>query len=606
MNAVITRRGLFGALGSGVLVSVEAQGAVTRIHVGDSGVVILLTGKVELGQGARTILAQAVAEEMRVPFERVRVVMGDTELVPDDGGTWGSLTAPQTFPVVREAAAAARKAAALTPASEWKVLGTPVVPARAREMVTGALEYSTDVKRPCMLHGKVIRAPYHRATVVSAEGPGLIREGDFMGVVAATPREAGRAAARVKAEWKGEPLALSDQLSALFKKTAGEPNKSQSVRYPAWIERGDFRKGLSAGDHRHEGVYTTAYIAHQALEPRAAVAEWNGGRLTVWCGSQAPFIVRKQLSDAFKLAESEVRVISLDVGGGFGGKQGGEVALEAARLARAAGKPVKLQWSREEEAMWAYARPAALLEVRTATTKAGRFTGWEFRNYNSGAAGLGHPYDIADSLCAFHRTESPIRQGSYRSLAAVANTFAREAHVNELALFHKTDPVEFRLKNIADARLREAIMRAAERFGWGKTKHGAGMCCNLEKDARIALFCEVEKTRVVRITIAFDPGAILNPGILKSQITGGIIQGIGGALFEALRYDRNKILNPRFSAYRVPRFRDAPEIEVLLIDRRDVAPAGAGESPITVVAPAIEAALFSIDGIRRRQLPLLR
>jgi isoquinoline 1-oxidoreductase len=377
------------------------------------------------------------------------------------------------------------------------------------------------------------------------------------------------------------------------------------VRYPAWIERGDFRKGLAAGDHRHESVYTTAYIAHQALEPRAAVAEWNGGRLTVWCGSQAPFVVRKQLADAFKLAESDVRVISLDVGGAFGGKQGGEVAIEAARLARAAGRPVKLQWSREEEALWAYARPAALLEIRTATTGAGRLTGWEFRNYNSGAAGIGHPYDVADSLCAFHRAESPLRQGSYRSLAAVANTFAREAHVNELALFHKMDPVEFRLKNIADARLRETIERAAARFGWGKAKAGVGMCCNLEKDARLALFCEIDKTRVIRMTIAFDPGAILNPGILKSQITGALIQGIGGALFEELRYDRNKILNPRFSSYRVPRFKDAPEIDVLLIDRRGIVPAGAGESPITVVAPAIEAALHSIDGIRRRQLPLL-
>jgi isoquinoline 1-oxidoreductase len=233
---------------------------------------------------------------------------------------------------------------------------------------------------------------------------------------------------------------------------------------------------------------------------------------------------------------------------------------------------------------------------------------WEFRNYNSGAASLSVPYAIPNYVCAHHRAESPLRQGPYRSLAAVMNTFARETHVEELAALAEQDPVEFRLHNLENSRTREAVTRAAERFGWGKTKAAAGMACNLEKDAHLALFVELEmvkrEPRIVRAVVAFDPGAVLNPDNLRNQITGATIMGMGGALFEELRYDRRAVVNNRFSSYRVPRFSDAPRIEVILVDRPDVTPAGAGESPITVVAPAIAAALHRATGKRLRDLPL--
>jgi isoquinoline 1-oxidoreductase len=232
-------------------------------------------------------------------------------------------------------------------------------------------------------------------------------------------------------------------------------------------------------------------------------------------------------------------------------------------------------------------------------------TAWEFHNYHSGAASLAPPYAIPNYWCGHHRSQSPLRVGPYRSLAAVANTFARETHIEELAAIAGQDPLEFRLRNLEEPRTRHAVERAAERFGWGKSRN-AGMACNVEKGAHLALFAEVDGVRVLRMVMAFDCGAVLNPDGLRNQITGAIVMGLGGALFEELEYGEHAVSNGRFSRYRVPRFSDVPAIEVVLIDRREIAPAGAGESPITVVAPAIGAALFRAIGRRLRALPLAK
>ena len=250
-----------------------------------------------------------------------------------------------------------------------------------------------------------------------------------------------------------------------------------------------------------------------------------------------------------------------------------------------------------------------MIDVRSGLSETGRIAAWDFRNYNSGAASLPAPYDIPALIAApITARECPLRQGPYRSLAAMANTFARESHVDELASLAGQDPVEFRLKNIANPRLREVIERAAERFGWGKSRAAAGMACNIEKGGHLALFLELEaakgRVRLLRMVAAFDCGAILNPDNLRNQVTGAMTMGIGGALFEELRYDRTKVLNASFSEYRVPRFSDVPPIEVILVNRSGETPAGAGESPIAVVAPAIAAALFKAAKRRLRALPL--
>jgi len=263
--------------------------------------------------------------------------------------------------------------------------------------------------------------------------------------------------------------------------------------------------------------------------------------------------------------------------------------------------------------MQSYCRPAAVMDVRSGVAPDGKILAWEFHNYNGGAASLSPPYQIPNCYAAYHASQSPLRQGSYRSLAAVGNTFARETHIDEIAAALSIDPLELRLRNIDNERLRTILYRAAERFGWGKRKSGNGigygLACNLEKGGHLALFTELESdgmaVRLIRMVAAFDAGAVINPDILSNQVEGAIVQGIGGALFEQLEFDKTRILNGRLSAYRVPRFTDVPEIEVVLIDRRDIASSGAGESPITTSAPSIGSALFAATGRRIRQLPIL-
>ena len=627
------RRAFLKTLGGGLLflVTVRAQDrdVPVRVQVADDGTFRAFTGKIEMGQGSRTLLTQAFAEELRVPVERVQVVMGDTLLCPDDGGTWSSLTAPQTVPVIRQAAAAVRAARssgpsinddALAAPATWQVLGASVRHVDSTAIVTGAKKYPSDLRLAGVLHASIVRAPHHRASLVSFDAtaaekmPGVrvVRDGDLLAVVAPDGATARSAAARVTSVWKADPLTSQKEWRALFKKTAVAPVEQPKARYPPLLRRGDVDAGLSAAARRKVSTYWLPPVAHVPLEPRAAIAEWNGGAVTLQCGVQAPFLVRQEVAQALGVAQSQVRIIAMDSGGAFGGKQRGECEVEAARIARLAGAPVRLAWTREEEFTCSYTRPAALIEVESGVDAEHRLVALRFANYNSGAAGLASPYEVANEWLGFYRTRSDVRQGSYRGLAAVANAFARESHVNEWAADLKRDPVDFRLRHIADVRLREVVERTAARFGWGRARsgngRGFGMSCNLEKDARLALFVEVQaegaKLRLVRMAATGDFGAALNPDYLRNQMTGALIQGIGAALWEQVAFDGTSQVTRRLAQYHVPRFIDVPDMDVQLIDRRDVAPAGAGESPITLTAPAIAAAAFAATGIRRSELPL--
>jgi isoquinoline 1-oxidoreductase len=379
--------------------------------------------------------------------------------------------------------------------------------------------------------------------------------------------------------------------------------------------QGSMEAGLKAAAKTLQATYTIAYIAHVPLEPRAAVAEWADGRLTVWTGTQMPFGVRGELAQAFNLPADKVRVIVPDMGSGYGGKHRGDAAVEAARLAKAAGKPVKLVWTREEEFTWAYFRPAGVIEVNAGVSADGTLTAWEFHNYNSGGSALTTPYDVPHRKQEFHGADSPLRQGSYRALASTANIFARESHMDDLAHAVGMDPVAFRLKNLKDERLRGVLEAAARQFGWGRSKpapgHGFGIACGTEKGSFLATCAEVAadrrsgKVQVVRLVSAFDCGAVLNPDHLKNQVEGAAMMGLGGALYEQIEFANGKILNPRLSEYRVPHFRDLPRIEAVLVNRKDLPSAGAGETPITGVAPAVGNAIFNATGIRLRSLPMV-
>jgi isoquinoline 1-oxidoreductase len=350
------------------------------------------------------------------------------------------------------------------------------------------------------------------------------------------------------------------------------------------------------------------------LEPRAAVAQWEGDHLTVWTGTQRPFGVQGELTGAFRIPNDQVRVIVPDTGSGYGGKHTGEAAVEAARLAKGAGKPVKLVWTREEEFTWAYFRPAGVIEVSSGIKNDGTLTAWEFHNYNSGASAIGTLYDVPNQLIQFHSTDSPLRQGSYRALAATANHFARETHIDELAHAAEIDPLAFRLENLSHPRLRAVFEAAAKSFGWGNRRaaadHGFGIAGGSEKGSYVATCVEAavdrsnRNVRVVRIVTAFECGAVLNPDHLKNQIEGCAMMGLGGALFEGIRFADGKILNRKLSRYRVPRFSDAPQIDVVLLARKDLSSVGAGETPIVGIAPAIGNAIFAATGVRLRSMPL--
>jgi CO/xanthine dehydrogenase Mo-binding subunit len=624
------RREFLTLIGGGLLflVTVRAQDRdlPVRVQVADDGTIRAYTGKMEMGQGSRTLLTQAFAEELGVPVGQVQLVMGDTLLCPDDGGTWASVTTPQTVPVIRKAAAAVRAqragaAPVLTSPASWKTLGQSVPNVTSRAIVTGAKVYPSDLRVPGMLHAAVVRGPHHKSALVSIDSsqaeriPGIrvLRDQDLVAVVAPDLQTARRAAALVTAEWKATPVTPQADWPALFRRTAIEPVEQPQARYPPLLRRGDVAAGLATAATRLSSSYWVAPIAHVPMEPRAALAEWNGDAVTVHCGVQAPFLVRQDVARALNVPESKVRIVVSDAGGGFGGKQRGESEVEAARIARLAGAPVRVAWTREEEFTCSYTRPAGLLDVESGVDASGRLTAMRFANYNSGAAGIVPQYDIPNHWVGFYRATADVRQGSYRSLAAVANNFALESHMDEWANVLKQDPVAFRLRHITDARLREVIEKTAARFGWGKvvagTGRGVGMSCNLEKDARLALCVEVEargaEVRVVRMVATGDFGAALNPDALRNQMTGAIIQGLGGALWETVAFEASAQTTRRLSHYRVPRFSDVPPMDVQVIDRRDVEPAGAGESPITLTAPALAAAIFAATGRRLRSLPLL-
>ena len=507
----------------------------------------------------------------------------------------------------------------LIPATKWTVAGQSAPKVDGRDFVTGKHRYPSDQNLPNMLYGKVVRPPSFGATLISVDsqkaeqmGATVVRDGNFVGVAAASTEKAAAAILAVHAEWKSEPQPSSKDLFDYLKKNAVQGNdpSGDGDRFDV----GSVDQALASADHRLQETYTVSYIAHVPLEPRAALAQWNGDNLTVWTGTQRPFGVRGQLAEAFRIPEERVRVLMPDTGSGYGGKHTGETAIEAARLARAAKRPVKVVWTREEEFSWAYFRPAGVIDVKSGVRGDGTITAWEFHNYNSGSAGLRTYYEIPNQRIVFHETASPLRQGSYRALAATANHFARESHMDEMARAVKMDALEFRLKNLKDERLRAVFQAAAKQFGWGKSKtagQGFGMGGGYEKLGNIATFAEVRvdrksgEVRVVRVVSAFECGAIVNPDNLRNQIEGSNVQGLGGALFEAIEFENGKILNGKLSQYRVPRFSDVPVLETVLLDRKDLPSVGAGECPMIGLAPAIANAIFDATGVRLRSLPLV-
>ena len=675
---------VLGAMGGGLLVCAYAtpagaqesgrgaqRGAAPRelsawLHIDEAGRVTAYTGKTEIGQNIRTSLAQAVADELRVPLESVTMVMADTDLVPFDAGTFGSQSTPRMAPQLARAAAAARSmlieraaqqwqvdpgtlsvqggkvvdgarrsvafgdltkgqklAGAVAaeqpvmPPAEWSLRGTAPRKVNGQAFVTGRNLFTPDIVRPGMLIGRVLRPEGYEGTLLTVDdsraramtGVTVVRDGEFLGLVAPNERVARHATAAMRVEWR--PPADHPSSSTIYehlKKT------EQPGRGNAPTATGDVAAARGRAAKTFDATFNIPYIAHVPLEPRAAVAEWTDGKLTVWCGTQRPFGVRTELAEAFHVPEDRVRVIVPDTGSAYGGKHSGEHAIEAARLAKAAGKPVKLVWTRSEEFSFGYMRPAGVIEIKAAVDAAGKLIAWEFDNWNSGASAIRTPYQVPNQRIQFHASDSPLRQGSYRGLAATANHYAREMHMDSIARALGVDAVEFRLNhlpnNLDDARMRAVLTAAAKEIGWPRTAaagRGIGIACGTEKGSYVATAAEVAASpngfTVERLIVVFECGAIVNRDGLHNQVEGAVVQGIGGALFEAIDFANGRLNNGTMELYRVPRFKDIPKIDVVLLDRKDLPSAGAGETPIVCVAPAIGAAARALGAVRS-ELPV--
>lgn len=674
------RRGFIQFTASGLLIALFAENAEAqrgggtktleaRLVIGKDGRVTILTGKVEEGQGARTQIGMVAAEELRLPVARVDVVMADTDRTPDDGTTAGSRTTPSTVPAVRHAAAAARElltaaaaekwgvepariqvrdgivesagdsfsyadlaasekfihalkqapaaGAKLTEPASWAVLARSQARLNAGDIVTGAHKFPSDIARSEMVYGSMLRAPSFGATLQSVdleaakkvEGVAIVRDGEFVGCTAPNSFRArrGMQALAETAKWTEKPHPSSSALFEHLKKTAKGNPRGQSA--------GDAAKVLSSSAVKLQAEYRVAYVQHAPMEPRAAVAEWSGGKLTVWTGTSNPFSVRSALAQAFGLDPAAVRVIVPDFGGGFGGKHTGEAAIEAARLAREVKRPVSLRWTRAEEFTWAYSRPAALIECEAAI-EGSKIAAWRMTNINSGTAALESPYETANRTTQFIEADSPLRQGSYRCLAGTANNFARESFIDELAAQASLDPLDFRLSNLTNPRLRAVLEAVGKRFNWKerwkqkRAGRGVGLACGTEKGSVVAACVEIElgqpgeSPRLIEICQSFECGPIMNPIGLRSQVEGGILMGLGAAIREEMVFEGGKVVTNAFSRYHVPRFVDMPKMDLIFLDRKDLEPAGAGETPIIVVAPAMANAVFHSSGKRLRSLPL--
>lgn len=647
--------------------SAAAQDWNAFLRVGADGRVTVFSGKIEMGQGVHTSLAQTVAEELDVPLDRVEMVMGDTDLCPWDAGTFGSMTTRFHAPLLRSASAEARAILIQLAAEKWGVpaetlavkegavlvaadparkvtygdlaLGKRVerridpkpqpedperytvvgqsIPRRdGMAKVTGAAKFTGDIRLPGMLYGRVLRPPAHGSRLVKADlsaarampGVQVVEQEGFVAVLAEQPDLAAAALATVKAEFT--PVASDLDEETIFEhlvKTSGQGRVS--------AEAGDLAAGEKLAARTFEETYTNAYVAHAPMEPHTAVAQIEGEKVTVWASTQRPFGCKDEVAGVLGVPANRVRVITPFVGGGFGGKSRNLQALDAARLARATGKPVMVQWTREEEFHLDTYRPAAVLKIRSGINREGRITFWDYVVHNAGERGAPHFYAIPNHRTRSTSGQSPLQTGAWRAPGNNSNTYAREVQMDIMAAAAGIDPIEFRLRNLPeDAPLRRVLAAAAKQFGYRPAKHptrrGIGVAVGTDVGSWVAHIAEVDvdrrtgKIKVRRVVCAQDCGRAINPENARMQMEGCIIMGLGYCLGEEIRFRNGEILTRNFDTYPLPRFSDLPKIEVLLVGPDEGPSQGGGEPAVICMGAVIANAVFDATGVRLRHLPM--
>ena len=666
------------------------------IAIQPDGTVTVFSGKVELGTGVKTALAQIVAEELDVPIDRINMVMGDTALTPDEGYTAGSTTIQFGGFALRHASAEARAAlldlasdrldaaieelivrdgvisvshhldrsityaellgekkfkrritlkAPLKRPQEYRIVGQPIPRLDLPRKISGTASFVHDVRLPGMLHGRVVRPPSPGAKLISLDESSVpdvrvVHRGNFVAVVAEREEQAVRAAQQIKVTWRETPH--WPKQSDLYSYLRSQPTTDNVI-----VEEGKVDAALKRAAQRLTAIYAQPFQAHASIGPSCAVADVQADRAVIWSNSQGVFPLRGALAELLEMSPDQVQVIHAEGAGSYGHNGSDDAAADAAILSQAVGKPVRVQWSRQDEFAWEPYAPAMVMEVRGGLDKQGHVIAWDYgvwtpshtnrprgkgqllagqlihggraprpQWFGGGDRNAPTNYDFANQRVTAHwLTGLPLRTSSMRTLGGAANTFANESFMDELATAAQVDPLEFRLRHLSDPRAIAVLRAAAERSGWGTPLpggQGRGLAfAQYENDvAYVATVAHVQvdqdsgALRVLRIVTAHDCGLIINPDGLRNQIEGNILQSLSRALYEEVTFDESHITSIDWDTYPILKFSDVPEVNVVLINQPDQPAVGAGEPATITTAPAIANAIYNAIGARVRQIPL--
>jgi len=676
------------------------------LRIEPDGSITAFSGKVELGTGVRTALAQIVAEELDVPFERVHMVMGDTARTPDEGYTAGSMTINSSGGALRQAAAEARQAllelgaekldaniadlvvnqgvismlrdpdravsyaelmggrlfkrevsdsAPLKSPLDYRLVGTSVPRVDIPQKFTGQQSFIQDLQLPGMLHARLVRPPSSSAKLVSLDEdsikdlPGVVRvvqRGNFIGIITEREEQAILAAQQLKVEWLESPS--MPPMADLYTYLRSQPTDDNIL-----IDHGNVETVIASSPQQLRAEYHQPYHAHASIGPSCAVADVTNDQITVWCSTPGPFPLRNALAQLISMPEEKIHLIHVEGAGSYGQNGSDDAAADAIILSQEVGRPVRLQWSRQDEFIWEPKAPAMVMEVRAGLDQQGSITAWDYHVWSPShvararfagqlvAAQLiaGQPFPAGrfsfgaernaptnytfpcQRVTVHYLANTPLRASSMRSLGGAENTFANESFMDELAVAAGVDSLEFRLRYLDDPRARDVLRAAAEKAGWEAHPsplvrqetplqgRGVAFARYENEEALVACIAYVQvdpvsgEVRVKRIVLAHDCGLIINPDGLKNQIEGNVIQSLSRALKEEVQFDELRIRSVDWETYPILKFSEVPELEIVLINRPEQPALGAGEPSTVTTAAAVANAIFNAAGIRLRQIP---
>ena len=677
----------------------------TFLAIGRDGSVTMYTGKVDIGTGLRAALPQMVAEELDVALGRVTMVEGDTALTPDQGPTWGSLSVQVAGVQIRQAAATARKAliemavqklgmpsadmavkdgvifvraephrrvsyaeligekefslkldpaAPLKNPKDYTIVGQPLPRPDIPGKVTGIHTYMQDFRVPGMLHARVVRPPAIGATLQSVDESSvkgikgfkqIVRQQSFLAVVAESEWAAVKAAKQLKAtwsSWEGLP-----ERAKLWEHVRSTPVAKDDIA----VNQGDPKAAMAGAAKTLKATYDFAIHTHGSMGPSCAVADVKDGKAMIWSPSQAPHWLRRELAAVLQMDVKDIRIQYLDGAGCYGRNGHEDCTADAALISKALGKPVRVQWSREDEHGWDPKGPPTLVEITAGLDAQGNIIAWESELWVPRAEITEHPPTLAATLAGIpqkdtlnpgnvHRNldpsypfpnqravahrlaTTPFRPSWIRTPGRMQNTYANEVFLDECAAAAGADPVEYRLRYLTEPRGIAVLRAAANLAKWeprpspkkdqsGPVATGRGVSYVRYENNRtyVAAVAEVEVNRQTgairntRFYVAHDCGLIVNPDGVRAQIEGNIIQTVSRTLKEELTWNRARVTSVDWATYPILRFPDVPEVVMELISRPQDPPWGVGEPAASVVPSAISNAVFDAIGVRLRSVP---